>query len=126
MINEGRVEQVGTPDELYDEPATQFVMGFLGPTTTLAGELVRPHDIELHTTDPGGGRPGRITRVQRVGFEVRVHVETGADDATLVQLTRSHVRALALHVDDPVWLTVPDRLPSTAADADASSVALGR
>ena len=125
VINEGRVEQVGSPDQLYDEPANQFVMGFLGPTTTLGGELVRPHDIELHTADPGGGRPGRITRVQRVGFEVRVHVDTGADDATLVQLTRSHVRTLALDVGDPVWLTVPERQSSTAPTSH-SPVALGR
>ena len=35
VINEGRVEQVGTPDELYDEPANDFVMGFLGEVTNL-------------------------------------------------------------------------------------------
>src|SRR3954463_1169042 len=40
VINEGRVEQVGTPDQLYDEPAGEFVMSFLGPVTTLQGHLV--------------------------------------------------------------------------------------
>src|SRR3712207_6622 len=44
VINDGRVEQVGTPDELYEAPANDFVMGFLGPVTTLEGNLVRPHD----------------------------------------------------------------------------------
>src|SRR3954466_6359666 len=47
VINEGRVEQVGSPDTLYDEPANDFVMSFLGPTTELNGKLVRPHDIEI-------------------------------------------------------------------------------
>ena len=37
VINDGRIEQVGSPDELYDRPATEFVMSFLGPVTTLAG-----------------------------------------------------------------------------------------
>ena len=49
VINEGRVEQIGSPDELYDEPANDFVMGFLGPTTRFGGRLVRPHDLELAT-----------------------------------------------------------------------------
>ena len=49
VINEGRIEQVGSPDELYDSPANNFVMSFLGPVTALNGKLVRPHDLELHT-----------------------------------------------------------------------------
>ena len=47
VINEGRVEQVGTPDQLYDEPANDFVMSFLGEVTHLGGSALRPHDIEL-------------------------------------------------------------------------------
>src|SRR5213080_2874110 len=43
----GKVEQVGTPDALYERPASDFVMSFLGPVTRIGGELVRPHDIEL-------------------------------------------------------------------------------
>ncbi|MGN6472697.1 MAG: sulfate/molybdate ABC transporter ATP-binding protein, partial [Mycobacteriales bacterium] len=41
VINHGKVEQAGSPDELYDRPANDFVMGFLGPVTTLGGRLVR-------------------------------------------------------------------------------------
>src|SRR5690348_1047755 len=47
VINDGRIEQVGSPDELYDAPASEFVMSFLGPVTVLDGRLVRPHDIEV-------------------------------------------------------------------------------
>ncbi len=50
VINEGRVEQVGTPDQLYDEPANDFVMSFLGEVTHLGGVSLRPHDIELETS----------------------------------------------------------------------------
>ena len=55
VINEGRVEQIGTPDQLYDKPANDFVMGFLGQVTRLGDVQLRPHDIEVSTT-PGPGR----------------------------------------------------------------------
>src|SRR3954467_4830150 len=47
VMNHGRIEQIGSPDELYDRPANDFVMSFLGPATRLDGELVGPHDVEL-------------------------------------------------------------------------------
>ena len=47
VMANARVEQIGTPDELYDQPANPFVMSFLGPVTELDGRLVRPHDLEL-------------------------------------------------------------------------------
>jgi hypothetical protein len=61
VINNGRLEQEGTPDELYDHPAGEFVMSFLGPVTTLQGHLVRPHDLEVETHPFGGARPGRAS-----------------------------------------------------------------
>ena len=115
VINEGRVEQIGSPDELYDEPANDFVMGFLGPMTTLGGELVRPHDIELHAAGSGrgavrDGSPGSTGSASRSGWTSTPARTTPPSSS----LTRSHVRALALHVGDPVWLTVPDRQPAVA------------
>src|SRR5581483_12232783 len=71
VINHGRIEQVGTPDELYDRPANEFVMGFLGPVTALGGRLVRPHDIEVFTDRVDGAVAAEVTRVQRIGYEVR-------------------------------------------------------
>jgi sulfate transport system ATP-binding protein len=106
VINEGRVEQIGSPDQLYDQPANDFVMGFLGPTTVLRQELVRPHDIDLFADDPGGAQAGAVVRVQRIGFEVRVHVDVGVDDPVLVQLTRAHLQALGIELGDRVWLRV--------------------
>src|ERR687884_1023732 len=55
VINEGRIEQIGSPDELYDRPANNFVMSFLGPVTTLGGNLVRPHDIDISDGDHAVG-----------------------------------------------------------------------
>ncbi|HWL44377.1 MAG TPA: sulfate ABC transporter ATP-binding protein [Ilumatobacter sp.] len=105
VINEGRVEQVGSPDDLYDRPANDFVMNFLGPTTRLDGRLVRPHDIELFGADPGGAAVGTVARVTRVGFEVRVDVDVpGGDAPVLVTTTRPQFAALSVDPGSPVWL----------------------
>ena len=64
----GQVEQHGTPDELYERPANDFVMGFLGPVTKLHGDLVRPHDLDLTTTEEPGlrARPDHPYRAPRL------------------------------------------------------------
>ncbi|RNM16650.1 sulfate/molybdate ABC transporter ATP-binding protein [Nocardioides pocheonensis] len=107
VINEGRVEQVGTPDQLYDAPANDFVMRFLGPTTEINGVLHRPHDIEVFT-HPGiaGSIPARVVRELRVGFEVRLTVELldAAHEEITVTVTRAHHRSLGLRPDLDVWL----------------------
>ncbi len=105
VINEGRVEQVGTPDQLYDEPANEFVMRFLGPVTQLGTDLVRPHDMELHTAPTDGSAQGTVTRLVRVGFEVRVDIAIDDQDV-LVTLTRSQVHSLGLEVGRSVWVRV--------------------
>ena len=47
VLNKGRIEQVGSPTEVYDAPANAFVMSFLGAVSSLNGALVRPHDIRV-------------------------------------------------------------------------------
>ena len=103
VINHGRVEQIGTPDQLYDTPANDFVMSFLGPVTRLAGTLIRPHDLELERGHTGDGHRGRVVRITRVGFEVRVSVQPDdGGEPVLVTHTRTHHRHLGLHEGDPV------------------------
>jgi len=107
VINEGRIEQIGTPDELYDEPANRFVMGFLGEVTTLDGQLIRPHDIVVHLTPQPGTVAGEVVRHQRVGFEVRLVVRPRAADGSgdvVVTLTRTFANALGLREGVRVWL----------------------
>ncbi len=103
VINEGRVEQVGSPDALYDHPASEFVMGFLGPVTRLGGVLVRPHDIDVHTDPTDGFVEATVSRLLRVGFEVRVDAEVGGEVVT-IQLTRAQANHLGLAVGGSVWL----------------------
>ena len=107
VINDGRIEQIGTPDSLYDEPGSDFVMSFLGPVTTLRGQLIRPHDIDLRTSEVPGAQAGTVERLVRVGFEVRVDVASaGSDEVTTATLTRAEARSLALAEGSAVWLEV--------------------
>ncbi len=109
VINEGRVEQVGTPDQLYDEPANDFVMSFLGEVTHLGGVSLRPHDIELDVRPrTAGGVEGTISRMVRIGFEVRLTVLTVDGDEVSVVITRTHARSYGLEEGSTVWLTPAD------------------
>ncbi|HEY7045311.1 MAG TPA: TOBE-like domain-containing protein, partial [Nocardioidaceae bacterium] len=101
VINQGRVEQVGTPDELYDRPVNDFVMRFLGPVTELGPRLVRPHDLRLTIGTAGGVVTGRVSRIVRVGFEVRVDVATD-DQVITVTLPRGEFLELGLRLDTVV------------------------
>ena len=107
VINQGAIEQVGSPDDLYDAPASEFVMSFLGPVTTLDGQLVRPHDLAVDPEPFRGGLPGTISSLNRVGFEVRLEVRLHESQAAPVQATMTRAEAIAkrLAVGDAVWLS---------------------
>jgi len=106
VMASGRVEQIGTPDELYDRPANAFVMSFLGPVTHLDGLLVRPHDLEVLDAPADGATAARVVRVARLGFEVRVDLDVAgarasagpstAEPDAYVQVTRDTATRLAL------------------------------
>ena len=83
LVHRGRVEQAGSPADLYDRPASPFVMTFIGASTRLHGAWHRPHDIELSTiefsTDGGpgdgdGGTAGTVARVTPLTTHTRVDV----------------------------------------------------
>ena len=124
VINDGRIEQVGTPDELYDEPANDFVMSFLGEVTRLDGVLIRPHDIDILNAPPAvtdGAVPGTVTRMLRVGFEVRVTVRSDVGDDVAVVLSRAEARGSGLTEGASVWLA-PHRGAQTVAARRAAGV----
>ena len=106
VINDGRIEQVGTPDSLYDEPANDFVMDFLGEVTQLGDLRLRPHDIGIGLSpDLAGSTAADILRLTRVGFEVRAVAGTEEGQEVSVLTTRAHARALGLEEGARVWLT---------------------
>jgi sulfate transport system ATP-binding protein len=100
----GLVEQVGRPDEIYDNPANPFVMSFLGPVTRLGGQLVRPHDVRLSATAEPSSTRATVTRVVRLGFEVRVEAVSDGDEVW-AQISRGAADELDLNAGDTVYLT---------------------
>ena len=87
VMNEGRIEQEGGPRELYESPASEFVMSFVGPVNRLDGALVRPHDVEVAIAaersdrggDGGARRPSRLRGSGRARPRRR-HAALGAAD----------------------------------------------
>jgi sulfate/thiosulfate transport system ATP-binding protein len=115
LMANGQIEQIGSPDDLYDKPANDFVMGFLGPVTTLAGRLVRPHDLELFTTTESETVPGTILRVTRLGFEVRVDLSVEGEEIW-AQVTRGTAEQLGLEPGMAVYVRrVPERMAVSVA-----------
>jgi sulfate/thiosulfate transport system ATP-binding protein len=102
VMNEGRVEQVGSPRDLYERPANEFVMTFVGPTTRIEEAYARPHDVELVPAGTIGAVDARVLRVVHLGFEVRVELRTDTGDEVTVQLTRDQAAGLELEAGDEV------------------------
>ncbi len=126
VLNKGRIEQVGTPTEVYDSPANPFVMSFLGTVSSLNGILVRPHDIRVGrtpemaiaagdgTAESTGVTRATIERVVHLGFEVRVELISATTGAPFVaQITRGDAEALALRDGDTVYVRAT-RIPPVA------------
>jgi sulfate/thiosulfate transport system ATP-binding protein len=103
VINNGVVEQIGTPDQLYDQPVNDFVMNFLGPVTKLGGAAVRPHDIEILTGHEPASVPATVVRLVRLGFEVRVDAVADGQDVW-VQVSRGEADRLDLAPGSEVFL----------------------
>jgi len=108
VMNKGRIEQVGSPQEVYDAPATDFVMSFLGPISTVAGKLVRPHDISLSHTPAGGDVRATVKRVVHLGFEVRIELVMDDGTTARVQLTREQTAELGLSEGQEVYVHPPE------------------
>jgi len=104
VINEGRLEQIGAPRELYEQPANGFVMSFLGPVARLGEELVRPHDLRVTSEPREGALEAMVDRVVYLGFEVRVELALADGSPLAVQLTRDDAVALELGAGDIVWV----------------------
>ena len=150
LMNHGRVEQVGSPAEVYEHPATPFVYGFLGAVNRVSGRVegahlrvgeqalahrasgltqgaaahgfARPHELAIETVHATDGIEARVDRVLSFGATSRVEL-LGLDGAHLeVELARERVEALALEPDQRVWL-VPRRLSVFEAGDTAAQVA---
>jgi sulfate transport system ATP-binding protein len=132
LMNAGRIEQVGTPAQVFEEPASPFVIRFLGSVNVFRGRVdggrayvgelefsapdggarapahvyVRPHELEIGRVSGPGSFPARVLRVVPLGAAVRVELSAGTYGERLeaeVDLGRS--RGLGLSPGDQVYLS---------------------
>jgi sulfate/thiosulfate transport system ATP-binding protein len=116
VMNHGRIEQAGSPRELYESPANEFVMSFIGPVNRLGDAFLRPHDIQLLSdSDGGGGEEALVERVVHLGFEVRVELKLGDGRELWAQITRETAQQLELEEGQILSLRLPQ--PRVFADA---------
>jgi sulfate/thiosulfate transport system ATP-binding protein len=104
VMNAGRIEQTASPRELYDHPANEFVMSFVGPVNRLGDAFIRPHDVELLLEPNGATQEAMVQRLVHLGFEVRVELVRDDGEVLSAQLTREQVEALELQRGQIVYV----------------------
>jgi sulfate transport system ATP-binding protein len=104
VMNEGRVEQAGSASELYEKPANEFVMSFVGEVNRIGDHLVRPHDLELLTQPNGEAQEAMVERIVGLGFEVRVELALDDGKDIWAQLTREEAEQLELRDHQIVYV----------------------
>jgi sulfate transport system ATP-binding protein len=131
IMNRGRIEQAGTPDEVFHKPASAFVMDFLGNVNLFHARvdesgrtawafgvpqqaeakriLVRPHDLEISRVENGpSALRGRVVRVQTAGSLVKVEVLGDSGDTAMVEVAHERFAELALVRGDVVFVSMKD------------------
>ena len=109
VMNEGRVEQIGSPAEIYDHPASPFVMSFVGAVNELpSGALpvhrgavppmpaegrifVRPHHVQVHATPQPGTVPARLRRLTHMGRDLQAELVLDTEEVVVAQFPREEV-----------------------------------
>src|SRR6266511_2296819 len=104
VLNAGRVEQVGSPRELYEKPANEFVMSFVGPVNRVGDTFVRPQDVEVRLEPDEGSSEAMVERVVHLGFEVRVELVRDDGQHLLVQLAQEEAELLELERGQIVYV----------------------
>ncbi len=124
VMNKGGVEQIGTPAEIYDHPATAFVMSFIGPVNVLPSTakifqsngfdsahpetFLRPQDVIVETTANGATVPARVSRLINLGWEVQVELTLDDGQMVTAHLTRDRFDELKLEPQQKVYVKPKD------------------
>jgi sulfate transport system ATP-binding protein len=121
VMSEGHIEQVGSPREIYDRPATDFVMGFVGPVSRVGSRLVRPHDMTLSLVPQDGAIEAMVRRVVHLGFEVRVELEMPDGSEARAQVTRQQAEELEVGGGEIVYVRPPAVGPAEPASRETTA-----
>ena len=122
VMNKGKIEQIGSAQEIYDHPKTPFVMGFIGPVNVVPSDsplvksmnsfgqdlFIRPHDIELLATPSEGASGFTIRRITHLGWEVQVELTAGYDQTITAHLNREEFDRLHPQVGQQVFVRTKD------------------
>lgn len=119
VMNDGRVEQSGSANDLYEHPANEFVMSFVGEVNQLGGGFVRPHDIQVALDADERAEEAMVQRIVALGFEIRVEFVLGDGAEVWAQLTRAELQKLELREGQIVYLR-PDQTKSFSGDVPSS------
>jgi sulfate transport system ATP-binding protein len=116
VLDHGRLEQVGAPAELYDAPASEFVLRFVGDAVRLGSRFVRPHEIVLQRWPSDGAVEVEIERIAVLGADARVDLVDGNGDRLAARLRREQLDDLDLAQGEIVWAGAE---PHLTRDAEA-------
>jgi sulfate transport system ATP-binding protein len=116
VMNEGRVEQSGSADDLYDHPANEFVMSFVGEVNRLGDGFVRPHDMDVVLDADENTEEAMVQRIVALGFEIRVEFVLADGTEVWAQLTRAELQKLELREGQIVYLR-PGKTKSFSGDS---------
>jgi sulfate transport system ATP-binding protein len=105
VMNRGHVEQTAGPRELYERPANEFVMSFVGEVNRFGDSWVRPHDLELVLEPNGTTQEAMVERLVHLGFEVRIDLVRDDGEPFQVQLTRDEAERLELENGQIVFVS---------------------
>jgi sulfate transport system ATP-binding protein len=105
VINHGKLEQVGSPRELYDEPASEFVMTFVGDAQPIGDILVRPHDVDLLHEPADGAVEAMIVRITILGRDAKVELHDTSGSEILALMTRDHFDESGFWRGQNVWVS---------------------
>ncbi|MFZ0409584.1 MAG: sulfate ABC transporter ATP-binding protein [Cyanobium sp.] len=125
VMNEGRIEQIGSPAEIYDHPATPFVMSFVGAVNVLPqgvmpmpqpvvgadvhtadaaqGEgqiFIRPHDVEVFASPRDGSVPARLKRLTHMGRDLQAELQLASGEVLVAQFPREQINYTAIRAGD--------------------------
>ncbi len=103
VMNQGRIEQVGTPTELYDRPASEFVMRFVGDANRLGDTWVRPHELDLLDMPEPESVEAMIKRITPYGFDARIDLVAADGTPLVARLTREQLDLLELERGQIIW-----------------------
>lgn len=125
VLDHGHLEQVGAPADLYDAPASEFVLRFVGDAVRLGSRLVRPQEITLRRWPDDGAVEVEIERIAVLGADARVDLADGNGVRLTARLRRDELEDLDLGRGEIVWASA-EPLRGLAADPSAGDAEAGQ